>query len=202
MRWIEGDACGVFHPLNGYEDGANVIADMLRYAAGPGFPGPDGSPPDPSKAVARLERWRIPLTGASASFTTERLDQQASEYPRLDERYTATQHRYGYFATTPSETGRAAMFDRLARVDFNHPRIERFSLPAGDFASEPVFVPRSAHGAEGDGYLLAVVYRGREQRSDLIVLDAPHIEAGPLATAHLETRVPFGFHGNWLPQAA
>ena len=202
MRWIEGDACGVFHPLNGYEDGANVIADILRYGAGPGFPGPDGRPPDPSKAVARLERWRIPLTGASASFTTERLDQQASEYPRLDERYTATQHRYGYCATTPSETGRAAMFDPLARVDFNHPRIERFSLPAGDFASEPGFIPRSAHGAEGDGYLLAVGYRGREQRSDLIVLDAPQIEAGPLATAHLETRVPFGFHGNWLPQAA
>ena len=32
----------------------------------------------------------------------------------------------------------------------------------------------------------------------LLVLGAEQLSAGPLAIARLETRVPFGFHGNWM----
>ena len=65
--------------------------------------------------------------------------------------------------------------------------------------SEPVFVERSADAAEGDGWILAVVYRGNENRSDLVILDAQDIIKGPIAVATLPRRVPFGFHGNWAP---
>ena len=196
--WIEGEACCVFHPLNAYDDGTTLTADMLRYDAGPGFPGADGSAADPAKAVARLERWRLPLNGATHSYTMERLDDQASEYPRLDDRYAGLRHRYGFFATTLGEQGRAAVFDELARYDFDRNVKEIFRMPDGDFVSEPIFVPRTAHAPEGQGYLLAVAYRGAEARSDLLVLDAEQLAAGPLAIARLETRVPFGFHGNWM----
>ncbi len=33
------------------------------------------------------------------------------------------------------------------------------------------------------------------------MLDAQNVAAGPLATAYLDHRVPFGFHGNWKPAA-
>ena len=58
-------------------------------------------------------------------------------------------------------------------------------------------MPRSADAAEGDGWLVAVVYRGAEDRSDFVVFDAQDVAAGPIATAKLPRRVPFGFHGNW-----
>jgi carotenoid cleavage dioxygenase len=32
-----------------------------------------------------------------------------------------------------------------------------------------------------------------------VVLDAQAIDKGPIATAELPRRVPFGFHGNWAP---
>ncbi|TXI79905.1 MAG: carotenoid oxygenase, partial [Cupriavidus sp.] len=51
---------------------------------------------------------------------------------------------------------------------------------------------------EGDGWLLATVYRGHEHRSDLVVFEAGDISAGPMATVQLSHRVPFGFHGNWV----
>ena len=35
-------------------------------------------------------------------------------------------------------------------------------------------------------------------RSELIVLDAMDITAGPVAVAKVPRRVPFGFHGNWI----
>jgi carotenoid cleavage dioxygenase-like enzyme len=73
------------------------------------------------------------------------------------------------------------------------------TLPHGDVVSEPVFVPRATEAAEGDGWLLAVAWREKERRSDLLVLDAMELAAGPVAVARLPHRVPFGFHGSWRP---
>jgi carotenoid cleavage dioxygenase-like enzyme len=58
-------------------------------------------------------------------------------------------------------------------------------------------VPRSADASEGDGWVLSVVYRAAEGRSDLAVFEATDIASGPIALAQLSSRVPAGFHGNW-----
>ena len=68
---------------------------------------------------------------------------------------------------------------------------------ADDRFGEPVFVPRRADAAEGDGWVLSVIYRGEEARSDLAVFEATDIAKGPVALAHLSSKVPAGFHGNW-----
>ena len=72
----------------------------------------------------------------------------------------------------------------------------------GDATSEPVFVPRSADAPEGDGWLLATIWRAAENRSDLAVFNATDVDCGPVATVELAGRVPFGLHGNWVPAAA
>jgi len=71
----------------------------------------------------------------------------------------------------------------------------------GDAPGEPVFVPRTADAPEGDGWLLSVVYRGADDRSDLAVFDATDVAKGPVGVAQLPRRVPYGFHGNWRPAA-
>jgi carotenoid cleavage dioxygenase len=62
---------------------------------------------------------------------------------------------------------------------------------------EPVFVPRHARAAEGDGWLVTLVYDKARNLSDFVVLDTGDISKGPIARVELPTRVPFGFHGNW-----
>ncbi len=73
-----------------------------------------------------------------------------------------------------------------------------YALAHGDATSEPVFVPRAADSEEGDGWILAVVFRGAQMRSDLLVFDALHVSAGPIASVAIPHRVPNGFHGNWI----
>ncbi len=87
----------------------------------------------------------------------------------------------------------------LAHRDAANGQPTQHWLPPGDRVSEPVFVPRSGAAPEGDGWLLATIYRGAECRSDLAVFDALALADGPVATVQLSHRVPAGFHGNWLP---
>ena len=67
---------------------------------------------------------------------------------------------------------------------------------------EPVFVPRTADAAEDDGWVLSYVYDGTTGRSDVVILHAQDFTGDPVATIHLPDRVPFGFHGNWVPDPA
>ena len=69
-------------------------------------------------------------------------------------------------------------------------------------AGEGVFVPRSADAAEDDGWVLSIVYDAGSDSSDLVVLDAQDFSGEPVASVRLPQRVPFGFHGNWVPDPA
>ena len=89
------------------------------------------------------------------------------------------------------------MFDSIAHVDLKTGKRTTYSFAAGDAPGEPVFVPRSAEAPEGDGWVIATVYRAAENRSDLVIFDAQALAAGPIAIAKVPRRVPFGFHGNW-----
>jgi len=101
-------------------------------------------------------------------------------------------YRHGWFAGSRQDG-----LDTLVHVDHASGRRTLSALPAGDATSEPVFVPRTPDAAEGDGWLLAVIWRAADQRSELVVLRADAINDGPVATIRLPQRVPFGFHGNW-----
>jgi carotenoid cleavage dioxygenase-like enzyme len=196
IRWFEGDPCHVFHVLNAWEDGDVILADVMQSAAAPLFPRADGKPADPADGAARLHRWRFDLAAPTNRFTATPLDDLAGEFPRLDERRAGLPNRVGFFAASTRRNAGDA-FDSIVRIEPGTRRRSLFTLPPGDAVSEPVFVPRDATAPEADGWLLAVVFRGAENRSDMIVLDAAAPEAGPIATAMLPHRVPHGFHGCW-----
>ncbi|HEY1447725.1 MAG TPA: carotenoid oxygenase family protein [Caulobacteraceae bacterium] len=196
IRWFETEACYVFHPMNAWEEGARIIADVMEYPVAPLFPNADGS--RGLDAPARLVRWTFDLADTSNAIKREPLDDMAGEFPRFDERRAGLAYRHGWFAANTERPGELR-FDAIAHIDLATGKRATYELPPGDATSEPVFTPRSPDAAEGDGYLLSVVYRGGTDRSDLLVFDTSDITAGPIATAHVPRRVPFGFHGNWRP---
>jgi carotenoid cleavage dioxygenase-like enzyme len=208
LRWFRAESCFVFHVLNAWDDGHRIIADVMQFDEAPLFPRADGRPPNPEGNRARLVRWTLdPDAGTDAFTRTELSDISGGltgEFPRLDDRRAGLPNRFGTFVArgrgaNGSESG---YFDTIVWMDFLTRRRAIHMLPAGDAASEAVFVPRGPLAAEGDGWLLAVVWRAAERRSDLIVLDTSGIQDGPIATVRLPHRVPFGFHGNWVDASA
>jgi carotenoid cleavage dioxygenase len=191
LRWVRGDTGFVFHVMNAFEHCATLMADVVEYESPALFPRAKGHMvTDPYGG--RLTRWTIPLEGATDTFRAEPLDDIRGEFPRIDDRQAGVSHRHGWMAG--STDGRT--LNSIVHRDGASRRVQRWSVLDGDAMSEPVFVPRS--DVEGDGWLLAVAWRAREEASDLVVLEAHDVARGPVATVRLPQRVPFGFHGNWL----
>ena len=201
MRWFETEACHVFHFMNAWEDDGTIIAYAMQSEIAPGLPDADGKPGDPAKMAARLCRWTFDLNGNGTRFKREYCDDLTGEFPRIDDRYCGLQNRYSWYVCHADNAIRAEsesiLYGSLACIDFKTGKRHLYTLPKGDVISEPVFVPFSPHADEGEGWLLAVAWRERTQRSDLLIFDAITIQSGPIAIAHLPCRVPFGFHGNW-----
>jgi carotenoid cleavage dioxygenase len=49
---------------------------------------------------------------------------------------------------------------------------------------------------------MSLVHDAATDRSELVVLAAADPSAGPVARVLLPTRVPVGFHGNWVADPA
>ena len=192
--WIDIDPCYVFHPMNAYDDAdGNVVMDVVRHQdmfatkQGPG-----------SRTGTTLDRWTI--DPKAKQVKTERLDDVSQEFPRIDDRLMGRVHRYGYAAEvhTGTEWSDAGS---LRKHDLVGGGIERHDVGPGRGASEAVFVPAAPDAGEDEGWVLAVVYDATRDTSDVIVVDATDFTAPPVATVHLKRRVPFGFHGSWVPGA-
>jgi carotenoid cleavage dioxygenase-like enzyme len=196
--WFRGESCYVFHVMNAWEEGDRVIADVMQFEEAPLFPHPDGSRTDPDKSRARLARWTFDLAGNTDRFQQTYLNDLTGEFPRIDDRRAGLANHHGWYACANPEFAMFEGFSGIAHVNGKGERLAKYLLPAGDTISEPVFVERNKNASEGDGWLLAAVWRANENTSDLAVFNATDVEAGPVALVHLGHRVPDGFHGNWV----
>ena len=192
VRWIELPPCYVFHPLNAHDDGDRIVMDVVRHATM--FASSRTGPAEPQ--LPTLDRWVIdPVAG---TVTETRLDDRPQEFPRIDERRTGRPHRYGYAVELVG--GDAFDTAGIVKQDVVAGTSQVHAVGAGRLASEAVFVPASPDAGEDEGWLLAPVYDRATDRSDVVVLDASDVTAPPVATVHLPVRIPFGFHGSWVPQ--
>lgn len=193
VRWFDVGNCYVYHPLNAYDDGEAVVVDVARH--------PDMFVRDrhgPGGGDPTLDRWRIDL--ATGKVVEERLDDRGQEFPRVDDRLVGRRHRYGYTAQTG--LGGGVRLGGLLKHDLVAGTVDTWQPGPGRCSSEAVFVPCAPDAGEDEGWLLATVYDGQRDGSDLVLLDATAIMAGPVATIRLPQRVPMGFHGSWIPADA
>lgn len=188
IRWFDIPACYVFHVLGAYEQDSRITIDAARYES-VWRDSPNDFPP------AKLHRWQLDLV--SGAVSESQLDDRSIEFPRIDPRREGLPYRYGYAA----ETDTREMPSRLLRYDLERSKTVSFDFGAGCVPAEPVFVPGESD-EEASGWVLTYVYDSARDASNLVVLAADALDAGPLATVELPVRVPFGFHGSYVPVEA
>ena len=184
IRWFDIEPCYVFHVANAYVDGTQIVVQACRY---PELWRNDGG----FAASAALWEWRIDT--ASGTVSERQLDDRAVEFPRIDDRLAGLPARYAVSVSDAS----------LIRYDMNTGEgVEHRFGGAGSAGGpgEAVFVPSPSGPAdEANGWYIAYVYDAARDSSDLVILDASDFGGDPVARIRMPRRVPYGFHGNWIP---
>jgi carotenoid cleavage oxygenase len=191
VRWFDVEPCYVYHPLNAYDDGDDrIVLDVVRH---PKMFAADHH--GPNEGTPTLDRWTVDLAGGKV--LEERLDDRGQEFPRVDERLTGRRHRFGYAPAVGSDAGDIDPAGPLLKHDLVAGSAELRSFGPARRAGEFVFVPAGPDAAEDEGVVMGFVHDGPSDRTDLVLLDAATLE--DVALVHISARIPYGFHGNWIP---
>jgi carotenoid cleavage dioxygenase len=166
VRWFDVEPCYVFHPLNAYDDGDNVVVDVLRH---PKMFDRDFSGPNEGPSI--LHRWTVDLN--AGKVREDQLDDHGQEFPRVDERLVGKQHRFGYSVTIENGPGAG---ESLLKHDLVRGTTVVHTFGNGRQPGEFIFVPSHPHAAEDEGILMGFVYDPTTQKSDLTVLDAATLD--------------------------
>lgn len=195
IRWFESSPCYVFHTLNAYEEGDEVVLIGCRMSSTTVLVDTDNQA-DSDGNIPRLHQWRFNLK--TGTVREQQLDDVAAEFPRVNENLLGRQTRYGYtgkLANTP-----LPLFEGVIKYDFSNGKSQTYEFGKGHYGGEAVFAPRPGATTEDDGWLITFVYDESSETSELIVVNAQDITGEPVARVIIPQRVPYGFHGTWISE--
>ena len=189
IRWVEIENCYVFHGMNAFRDGDDVVVDVSRLAKV--FDGSAIGPP-PS-----LHRWRINTAGKTLTFRDEQRTDTVADLPSIDKRYTGRPYTHGWRVVTRESSETNVDLGGVVHINATTNAETQWNPGLRYSSGEWLFVPTG--DAEGEGVIMTFVHDKADDKTSLTVLDARDVAAGPLARIELPQRVPYGFHATWVP---
>ncbi len=162
----------------------------------------DGSKWDPIRGASRITRLSVDLSHkVPKDYQIETLYPDVlGALPRIDDRYLTVPYRFGFLPAQEVGNPSFGGSNCYARFDHQTRATQLYRAPPGTTLAEAVFAPKSKTSPEGVGYLMGVATRTKEGgRADLLVFDAERLDAGPIATVKLPTRIVGQIHGWWTP---
>ncbi|WP_072619273.1 carotenoid oxygenase family protein [Spirulina major] len=190
----------IFHHANAWEEDENTIGiDSICYADFPEVePDSDFREIDFTK-IDPGQLWRFRFDLHTRAATAHLIESRCVEFPAIHPHQEGRSYRYTYLAAAAPPTGHAP-HQALLKHDFATGTQQFYCFGPRQFVTEPVFVPKPGETDEDAGWVLTMVYDADRHGSDLAIFNAQDLEAGAIATLHLDLHIPFGLHGNWTDQ--
>ena len=189
---FETDPFFSWHFCNGFEQGGKIIIDYIWISSIP-FSTAQGSGVE--KQPRRM--YRMSLDIGTKKVTNEQFSDIFCEFSRVDERRMGKDYRYGFAASSNRDWGDAHGYNCTGRYDFQTGETKLWEFGADANAGEPVYVANPDSEREEDGWVMCFVYTP-DEGAFLSVLCAGDFDNGPVAKVKIPTRVPNGFHANWM----
>ncbi len=195
VTWLDAEPFFVFHFGNGFERGGHIFIDYVRHDS------LNVGDTTASENVPTLHRMDIDV--ANRKIGDVQVAGMVVEFPRFNDMRDALATRFVYLPTL-TDTLRlpnppSATFNTMMKVNTESGSIVRHDF-GNRVAGEATFIPRGTNGDEDDGYLAIFAFDPVNQTSDLVLLDAAHIDTEPVAVIRMPQRVPQGLHGTWIPK--
>ena len=194
VKWFDVETGVVIHTANAWDEGNEIVLQASRSQtadiAGAGTT--EGN--NLKENQGRLYEWRINLE--TGSVIERALSNTPCDFTRVNDDYACHKTRYVYAGIFNTE--RAFTFDGIMKYDNNSGITSEFRYGANRHGGEAVFAPKLNSACEDDGYLVCFIHDEDAHQSECLIIDAQHLEAGPLATIIMPFRVPYGFHAGWV----
>lgn len=198
IKWFEAKPCYMYHTINAWEEGDEVVLDTCRVAR-PAPPADAVGPLDKMLSYLRLDAqlYRYRFNMKTGHTTEGYLDDDNSEFPTMNTHLLGQKSRYAY--NVHISTAKTLLFDGILKYDTEKGTSVAHWFGKGRYGSEAPFAPRPYAKSEDDGYLVSFVHDEAANRSEVVILDAQNMDAPPIARILLPVRVPLGFHACWVP---
>lgn len=196
-KWFEFPTSYIYHVINSWQEGDEVIMAACKMVPNGFEPDPSFGPYAPMVDVLALRAqpflWRMNMkTGIGRE---EKLDDRLSEFPVVNCDFTGRKSQFSYHVVMDDHV--LQRFSGLLKYDLSTGHAQHHQFPKGVFGSEPAFAPSTTCNSEDDGYLITFTTDMATNTSEAYVIDATDVSGPPLARIKLPQRVPLGFHGTW-----
>jgi carotenoid cleavage dioxygenase len=205
IRWFRRPGGQFFHVINAWNEGEKITLDLCvsEMNSFPFIPDVSGMAYDPQKASAFPSRWTLDLQRNDEQIEERRISSVGGDVPRVDDRRIGQPYRQAWMGMVdPTRALRfsgpvGAGFNMVGRLDMETGETDAWYGADDDSFQEPQFAPSGP--GELDGYVVSVIERHAENRSDVGVFRAGRMAEGPVATIRLPLRLRGAVHGCWRP---
>ena len=186
-----------WHVANAFERGDEIVVDFVHYRDfGTNRWLASLLTGDPWRGVRHGQLARATIAPAARELRLEARGDCSVEFPRVAPAVESLQHRFVYaVAHSPAAAEACHPHDRLVRIDVERGDIAELPLAAGQYPSEPIFLPRGLD--ETAGWVASLVYDATASASCVALYDAAHPGDGAIARAWFDHHIPTTFHGIW-----
>jgi carotenoid cleavage dioxygenase len=153
--------------------------------------------------MGQYVRWTFNLSKPGDTWEEHVLG-PSGDMPRTAVKDLIRAYDVGYYQTfdptvaAPLVAGPVgAGFNTILRLEINTGKLKRLPMDQHSTVQEHAHIPSSVPGHEG--YLLFLVDRHDRNETEAFVVEAEHIDKGPLARIQVPLRLRVGVHGNWVP---
>ncbi len=201
IRWFEFSPCFLYHVVNCWEEGDEVVMVACRYMPAEHS---DGTIDEQrtAKMIAHLmmdaRLWRYRMNLKTGETHEECLNPDLNvEFPGYDSSRTGRKTRWGYLVDHDPNTLR---WTGIRKFDTDTGECVGAWTDGHDHCwyTEPWFAPADDATTEYHGYVIVFVWNDEAREEQLQVFDARDLNAGPMARITLPHRIPPGFHACWM----
>ena len=205
LRWFKRPGGQFFHVINAWNEGETISLDLCvsEMNSFPFIPDVSGAAYDPQKASTLPSRWTLDLNRNDDRIDERTISQVPGDVPRIDDRRIGQRYSQSWMGMVdPMRAMRmsgpvGAGFNMVGRLDMDTGETDAWFGSDDDTFQEPQFTPTGP--GELDGYVLAVIERHAENRSDVAVFRAGRMADGPVALIRMPLRLRGAVHGCWTP---
>jgi all-trans-8'-apo-beta-carotenal 15,15'-oxygenase len=188
--------------VNAFEDGNLVVFDAIR---SDGTSLTEGQPPawpwcnsltQYQSIASKKSLWRYTVDTQTGSVSKKALFDNHCLFGTVNPAFSTQQYKYAYVAVG-AVGSQAAPPQGIAKVDVSSGESSIWMAAPHEFCGEPMYAERDGADAlsEDSGYILSVLFNGVKKESELIILAANDVLAGPICRFPLGIAVPHGLFG-------